>query len=603
MNKWKKQGLAIGVSLCMVFSFVGCMGQTEEKNETVRNTEIPDSQDFDTEAIKGDSVGKISGESKLLRDKDTLYENEDESSVVTMYLTVTSGNASDHTDHTWTEVNSYSVYDYEAMGVERYAVNGLLQVGDENGPIEGELGYGQVAPNATVTIRGQTSSRYVQKNYRISIRDEKGTWNDQKVINLNKHEQDPTRFANKMCYDLMEELPGMIALRTQFVHLYVKDLTEGGNAVFTDYGLYTQVEQLNKRALRSHGLDRNGHLYKINSFEFFRYEDVIMLKSEADYDLGAFEEKLEIKGDDDHSKLIAMLEDVNDFSVPIEEVLEEWFEKDNLFSWMAFHILMGNVDTQSRNVFLYSPLNSNTWYFISWDNDGAFIDSRRMLAEEAQEIGWEKGVSNYWGNVLFQRILKSETLRAELDDKIQEYRGILTEEKLAAMQEEYVPVVEEYAFRYPDSQNMPVTRSEYQQLISYLPSEVERNYQHYLDSLKEPMPFFIALSEPEGGGLVFQWDNAYDFDEENIWYTFELAADYSFTDPLISEEGIFIPEYEYEGELEPGQYFVRIRAVNESGYGQYAFDYYVTEDSMKQYGVLCFYVMPDGSIEEDVYEE
>ena len=44
------------------------------------------------------------------------------------------------------------------MGVERYQVAGLLQVGDENGPIEGEVGYGESVPNATVQIRGQTSS-------------------------------------------------------------------------------------------------------------------------------------------------------------------------------------------------------------------------------------------------------------------------------------------------------------------------------------------------------------------------------------------------------------------------------------------------------------
>lgn len=56
----------------------------------------------------------------------------------------------------------------------------------------------------------------------------------------------------------------MIAMRTRFVHLYVKDMTEGGSGEFKDYGLYTQVEQLNKRALRSHGLDKNGQLYKIN---------------------------------------------------------------------------------------------------------------------------------------------------------------------------------------------------------------------------------------------------------------------------------------------------------------------------------------------------
>ena len=42
---------------------------------------------------------------------------------------------------------------------------GLLQVGDENGPTEGEVGYGERVPNATVQIRGQTSSQNAQKNY------------------------------------------------------------------------------------------------------------------------------------------------------------------------------------------------------------------------------------------------------------------------------------------------------------------------------------------------------------------------------------------------------------------------------------------------------
>ena len=36
------------------------------------------------------------------------------------------------------------------MGVARYQVNGLLQVGDENGPLAGEVGYDTLAPNATV---------------------------------------------------------------------------------------------------------------------------------------------------------------------------------------------------------------------------------------------------------------------------------------------------------------------------------------------------------------------------------------------------------------------------------------------------------------------
>mgnify|MGYP003307664319 CR=1 FL=1 len=273
-------------------------------------------------------------------DNDLLYADDDDTSVITMYLTVSKGTSSENTNHTWEEVNSYSVYDYEEMGVERYAVNGLLQVGDENGPVEGEIGYGKYSPNAVVTIRGQSSSRSPQKNYKIKLNENAGTWNDQQTINLNKHVYEGLRFRNKLAYDLLEELPGMMALQTQFVHLYVKDETEGVNAEFEDYGLYTQVEQPNKSFLQRHGLDKNGHLYKINMFEFFRYEDTIKLKNEIGYDVTAFEERIEIKGDDDHSKLIAMLEDVNDYSLSIDEILEEWFDVDNLASWMAFHILV-----------------------------------------------------------------------------------------------------------------------------------------------------------------------------------------------------------------------------------------------------------------------
>lgn len=71
-----------------------------------------------------------------------------------------------NTNHSWAEINHYSAYDYTAMGVARYQVNGLLQVGDENGPLAGEVGYDTLAPNATVQIRGQTSSRYTQKTTR-----------------------------------------------------------------------------------------------------------------------------------------------------------------------------------------------------------------------------------------------------------------------------------------------------------------------------------------------------------------------------------------------------------------------------------------------------
>ena len=536
-----------------------------------------------------------------LRDNPELYTVYDDSGVVTMYLTVSRGNSSEGTDHTWSEINHYSVYDYNAMGVPRYQVNALLQVGDENGPAAGEVGYGETAPNATVQVRGQTSSRYAQKNYKIKLKKNKGTWRGQRTIALNKHMGEGLRFRNKMAYDLIRDIEQMMGLRTQFVHLYVKDLTQNSQALFEDYGLYTQVEQLNKTALKTHGLDPSGQLYKINFFEFDRYEDSIKLATDPTFDKSMFEYYLEIKGDNDHSKLIRMLETLNDNSEPMEEVLAQYFDLENIAYWMAFQLLTGNTDTQSRNLYLYSPQNLDTWYLLDWDNDGMLMRTERSLKNYTDGLSWERGVSNYWGNVLFRRCLQTKAYCQKLDEAVEALHTLMNAEHINAMVAHYRSVTEPFLWRLPDAAYEPLTPAQYAVVAGALAKEIEENYQTYYESYAYPMPFFIAVPEREGDRLCLRWDAAYDFDAEDIYYTVDLARDYQFNQILLHEEGIMLPEV-FTSVPAAGQYFVRVRATNFSGYTQDAFDYYVT-DSGKHYGMKCFYVQPDGSIAEDVYEE
>lgn len=446
-------------------------GQSAANEDTLNEDSFTGPSDVEKEAYP--DLGQIP-----LRDNKLLYANDNEDSVVTMYLTVRRGSAGEGTNHSWEEINRYSVYDYEDMGVDRYQVEGLLQVGDENGPLPGELGYGDRTPNATVQIRGQTSSRNAQKNYKIRLKDNKGTWRGQQTIALNKHQTDGLRFRNKLGFDLLKGLDETFSLRTQFVHLYVKDETEGENGGFVDYGLYTQVEQLNKAALRAHGLDRNGHLYKINSFEFFRYEDVIRMASDPEYDQKAFEALLEIKGNEDHGKLIAMLEDVNNYSLSIDEVLDKHFNRENLVYWIAFQILTGNIDTQNRNCYIYSPQNLDTWYFLSWDMDGMMSWDENAVLGWSDYGAWERGVSNYWGNVLFQRCLKSAAFRDELDEAVTVLKEKLTDGRIQALMEEYQGVTQEYLYRMPDVVYAPLTPEAYADTAQKLPELVEFYYQN-----------------------------------------------------------------------------------------------------------------------------
>ena len=570
--------------LAISFSLYGCFGKPDTGSE--------ESGAEDGTISKGKDINSV-----VLRDSETVYMYDDEGSVVTMYLTVRRGNSAENTNHSWADVNSYSIFDYLTLGADRYAVEAILKIGDENGPVMGEFGFGVNIPNAIVNVRGNTTSRAAQKSFKIEIKREKGSWRQQRTIALNKHPYDETRILNKLCYDLMKDIPDMISARTQFVHLYVKDETgeDAANAEYVDYGLFTQVEQMNRTYLENHGLDRNGHMYKIEYFEFFRYEDAIRLKTDPDYDIAKFEEVLEIKGNDDHAKLIKMLEDLNNYTMDIEDIFPKYFSEENYFTWMAFHILTGNIDTINRNFFLYSPLNSEKWYFISWDNDGSFSRTSAMYKGIYRDYGHEIGMSNYWGCVLHRRVLSKAAYREKLDKKIEEMRVYLSRERITGLIETYKPVVKSLIYSMPDVMYNYTTEERYDGLLDVLPDEIELNYELYKESLLRPMPFYIDRPSYEGDRIKYTWGIAFDFRGEDILYSVEIARDLAFTEMIAAYDNIRIPIV-YTDDLETGQYFIRVKAVNESGYEQKAQDYYISENG-KNYGVYVFYIQPNGKID------
>ena len=561
--------IAALTAMLTVLSCAGCATSSPNDNEQSQSSDSSQTH----EQVKKSAEQSIDG--AHLRDNESLYKVYDDSGVETMYLTVSRGNSSEGTDHSWSEINQYSVDDYAAMGVDRYKVNGLLQVGDEQGPVSGELGFGESAPNATVQIRGQSSSKNEQKNYKIELKSGKGKWRGQRTIALNKHMGEGLRFRNKMAYDLIKGIDQMMGLRTQFVHLYVKDETSGSDS-FDDYGLYTQVEQLNKTALQVHGLDKNGQLYKVNYFEFYRDEDVIKLADDPDYDQAKFEEKLEIKGDNDHTKLIAMLNDLNDYSVPMGEILGKYFDTENLAYWMAFQLLTGNIDTQSRNMYLYSPTNSDTFYLLDWDNDGMLMRKEYEIRQRSEGQSWENGVSNYWGNILFRRCLQTKSFRTALGKAVKDEYKYMSADRINSMVRRYRSIVEPYVRKMPDSMHEPLTSSQYDTVANQLHSEIEQNYQTYRTGFNKPMPFYIGKPTPTNGKLKLSWDVSYDFNDEDLRYSVTVAKDYEGKDVVFTQSDLVLPEavMDMPGE---GQYFIKVSVRNASGETQDAFDYYVTD--------------------------
>lgn len=551
-----------------------------------------------TSSINFQSLADIDG--LPLQDNQKLYQFDDTDSIVTIYLTVRKGNAADNTDFTWREVNDLTKWLYIQNEVARVGkAEAIVQIGDEQGPLPGEVGYEAVVPNATVQVRGATSSRGHQKSYRIELSSSASEWRGQSIINLNKHIYDDTRVRNKLNFDLMKQIPNMVSLRTQFVHLYVKDQTvEPWETTFVDYGLFTQIEQPNRSFLRNHLLDQDGQLYKANHFAFYRYEDQIRLADDPLYDENVFSLVLETRGDQDHSKLIQMLEDVNNYEIPIEPTFEKYFNADNYFTWLAYNILVGNADTQSQNFFLYSPRNANKWYFIPWDYDGTFMLENHQTLREFLYAPWEHGVSNYWGGVLHKRVLRVKKYRQSLDVKINELRSFLTAERISSMLDIYKPVVDPYLLRMPDSYYASDLRTR-ELVFELIPAEIETNYELYVESLKKPMPFYLATPEIlDDNELSFSWDEAYDFEGRDITYQFRISTDWDFKNIVFETTSENKARISIDM-LEPGIYFWQVIATNSDGQVQQSFDFYVDADSFNHYGMKYLQITPDGEIIEE----
>lgn len=524
-----------------------------------------------------------------------VYKDDAPGSVVTIFITIKSDG-----HNGWDSLNDYGNLVEE---IDQTATNEepevIVQFGDDTGPLPAEFGYGDILPNATIETRGANSAFDPQKSYKITLFNNSGTWRGQSVINLNKHLSDETRFRNKLSLDLMKQIPHMVSLRTQFIHLYVRDESTNDQLNgFVDYGLFTQVEQPNKRFLENHHLDRDGQLYKAENFLFNEYPDAIRLVTDPLFDENAFSQLLEIRGSNDHSKLIQMLHEVNNEDIPIEQTFEKYFDSENYFTWMAFNILSGNVDVISENYLLYSPKNGNRWYFIPWDYDKAFPLQTDPELSTKYYLPWQNGVSNYWGSTLHRRVLQEDQYRNMLDRKLDELLLILYPEYINSFIDLYQPVVDKYSFVMPDAYHMPVDKNTSYRIANLLSSEIDTNYNLYVKSLEEPMPFSLGSPVLTDDKLSFSWGKSYDLGDRPIKYEFEISKDWGFNEIIYRQSLVNTAVDIPFNLLTSGKYFWRVAAINSLGSVQYSYDYYIDGNSEIHPGVKVFYLTAEGMVLE-----
>ncbi|MGG4440723.1 CotH kinase family protein [Brevibacillus fortis] len=510
--------------------------------------------------------------SEGLVDNRSVYEQDVDGSLVYLYVTVVNEENEGLKTTTFKEINQ-SPNGMNEKG-EDLKAKVIMQEGTVEGPVQGLFGYGETRANGSIELRGESSRKSEQKSYKIRLYDKAGYWRDQRNINLNKHKSDLTRVRQKLSFDYFEQIPHMTSLRTQFVNLRVKDLTgKNPDKDFVDYGLFTQVEQPNKTFLQSHGLDRNGNLYKAISFEFHRYEDIIKLATDPDYDKKAFETLLEIKGSEDHEKLISMLDDLHNPAIKTTDFLDKHFDRDNYYTWLASNILFGNADNAVHNFYLYSPSNSTKWYFLPWDYDGSWGKYEGRLEREPEKAiaDWQFGFSTYWVSKLFSRVFKDPDNVKALNEKVEEVSKIVTKEQTEKYVQSYYPIASKYVMQRPDLYNLPEDVSLFEVEYAAISLQPEQNKKRYFERLEKPMPFFMSEPRKEGDMLVFSWEHSYDLQGDDLTYEFAVSYDPAFTKRHTEVKGLTGVEYKMKAPGK-GRFFWRVMVRDSKGNTQTSFD-------------------------------
>ena len=444
--------------------------------------------------------------------------------------------------------------------------------------------------NATIRVRGNSSRGATYKSYKVKLSEEAGEFQGQTILNLNKHSGDYSKITTKFCTDVLQGMEDMVSYRTNFMRVWIRDASlPKAEQEFKYYGLFTHIEQPNKRFLEARGLSANCEMYKARDFSFQRREELKDV-DDPEYSKEKFETVLGIREGDSHKKLLDMLDAVNDQTSSFEPIFQRYFNEDNYLTWLAFNILVGGEDILNHNFLLYSPNNSMTWYFIPWD-----FDSNLKGGESVLPISL-RGGQKLNQVILHRRFFRIPGNLEKLKKRMEELmQRDLCEERVQQLTQEYVPVLEKTMTLEPDINllKMDMTPADLIPFIQSYPQIIETKYQEFLQAFEYPAPMFVSLPEKnKDGTLHLAWDNSYSYQGRTIVYHVQIAKDCHMKEILYEKRDILENTVDTVERFEPGTYYLKVTAEDSAGNEQISLEHYEFrgEKFIYENGVLEFTV-------------
>jgi spore coat protein H len=411
---------------------------------------------------------------------------------------------------------------------------------------------GGAVTNGTIELRGSTTRSAPQKSYQIKLSAGAAPWRGSRTVNLLKHPFDLTRVRNTLSFELLRRITGFTSLRTGFVHLFI-------DAV--DQGLYEWVEEPDENFLTARGLNAGGALYKAKNFPFAPIND------ETASDPAKVAAIIAAKARPDLAKLRRMLAAVNDTRQPIDDVVANYFNRDNYVTWLAVNVLMADYDSTHQNFMLYSPPGFEGWYFLPWDYDGAWEWNDQPGAQRLPRS--REGVANWWSVVLHRRFLSEPHNLAELTTRVSELASTtISDAESARVLARHHDLVKTFIGRPPDIDSLPCDQAGTAAAIGLWDAEYARiasspgrSRDEFVATLDRPMPYWLYFPvNPSTASVTFTWSPSFQLHGAAIGYDIEVgrSADFEPAAVLAGTKGI--SEQTFTTALPSGHYFWRVTA-------------------------------------------
>jgi len=182
-------------------------------------------------------------------------------------------------------------------------------------------------------------------------------------LNLNNGTGDPSMQRDVICYDMLRNL-GVKASRTSFSKVYLNDVY---------WGLYQNIEQVDKAFLKNNFENNKGNLYKNKGWDTLQWRGNMASSYYPPYELKTN------KDENNWNGFVNFVDVINNSSdADFETEIEKIFDVDVFLKTLAVDVATNNWDSyleHGRNWYLYEDPKSGIFSWIPWDYNLSFSAS------------------------------------------------------------------------------------------------------------------------------------------------------------------------------------------------------------------------------------